>query len=232
MRIFNSKKSNLVLLRYPVRYWQDWLRVNTYRSYETNKIQACFKLSVPLDSAVARFNLVRAALTQELHAVKQFRGGHTLTRSEVSVSKKKVWRQKGTGRARAGSKSSPLWKGGGVFGPHRNQQIKSITINKKAWKAALECIIYNRRWNIMVIQGPWHTEGISHGLSDNFYDGFKQLSLLGLSQKSSVLAIIPNHIASTDTVSNPAYPFNVKIKSFSRLKCIDLLRADFVLLIF
>ena len=39
----------------------------------------------------------------------------TKRRSEVSASRRKPWRQKGTGRARAGRRSSPLWVGGGVY---------------------------------------------------------------------------------------------------------------------
>lgn len=59
------------------------------------------------------------------------------TRGEVSGGGKKPWRQKGTGRARAGSNRSPLWKGGGsVFGPKpRDYEIK---VPKKVRKLALK----------------------------------------------------------------------------------------------
>jgi large subunit ribosomal protein L4 len=60
----------------------------------------------------------------------------TKTRVEVSGSGAKPWRQKGTGRARAGSRRSPLWRGGGViFGPKpRNYSFK---LNRKVKKQAL-----------------------------------------------------------------------------------------------
>lgn len=60
----------------------------------------------------------------------------TKTRGEVAGSTKKPWRQKGTGRARVGTKRSPVWRHGGVtFGPH--QRDYSYTIPKKARRAAL-----------------------------------------------------------------------------------------------
>lgn len=61
----------------------------------------------------------------------------TKTRGEVSGGGKKPWRQKGTGRARAGSIRSPLWKGGGsVFGPQpRDYEVK---VPKKVRKLALK----------------------------------------------------------------------------------------------
>ena len=54
-----------------------------------------------------------------LHQARNRRGtASTRNRSQVTSSGRKAWRQKGTGRARAGARSSPIWRGGGViFGP-------------------------------------------------------------------------------------------------------------------
>nr|YP_009497109.1 ribosomal protein L4 [Psammoneis obaidii]AWT39822.1 ribosomal protein L4 [Psammoneis obaidii] len=75
----------------------------------------------------------------------------TKTRSEVRGGGKKPWRQKGTGRARAGSNRSPLWKGGGViFGPKPKKV--SLRLNKKERKLALQTLLYNKKKNILVIE--------------------------------------------------------------------------------
>jgi len=61
----------------------------------------------------------------------------TKTRSDVSGGGRKPWRQKGTGRARAGTSRSPLWKGGGtVFGPHPRGY--SYKVPRKVKRAALK----------------------------------------------------------------------------------------------
>jgi large subunit ribosomal protein L4 len=67
----------------------------------------------------------------------------TLGRSEVQASGRKPWRQKGTGNARSGSLSSPIWRGGGVaFGPKPRKW--NIRLNRKVRRKALAGILSER----------------------------------------------------------------------------------------
>ena len=75
----------------------------------------------------------------------------TKKRYEVSGGGKKPFRQKGTGRARAGSSRSPIWVGGGtVFGPDGNQNFK-IKQNKKEHKLALKSALTKQVNNLVVL---------------------------------------------------------------------------------
>src|SRR5689334_23308368 len=95
--------------------------------------------AVALDTEVfgQPFNgpLVHEVVIAELAARRQ--GTHaTKTRGMVSGGGQKPWRQKGTGRARAGTSRSPIWTGGGtVFGPSPRSYV--VKVNRKARKSAL-----------------------------------------------------------------------------------------------
>ncbi len=63
------------------------------------------------------------------------------TRSEVRHSTKKPWRQKGTGRARAGMTSSPLWRGGGRIFPNKADENFTQKLNRKMYRAGMASIL-------------------------------------------------------------------------------------------
>lgn len=75
------------------------------------------------------------------------------TRSEVSGGGKKPWKQKGTGRARAGTIRSPLWRGGGATFAAKPQD-HSQKVNKKMYRAALQVILSElaRQQRLVVVE--------------------------------------------------------------------------------
>ncbi len=122
---------------------------------------------------------------------------HTKTRGEVRGGGKKPWKQKGTGRARAGSIRSPLWRHGGVtFGPRSNRNW-SLKLNRKAAKQALFMALSDKvkenRFIILenfVLEQP-KTKEVNKILGlfkKNLEVGKKQLLLTGKEDKSLVRA--------------------------------------------
>jgi large subunit ribosomal protein L4 len=75
-----------------------------------------------------------------MRAARRSGSANTKTKAEVDLSGAKPWRQKGTGRARAGYKSSPIWRGGGVvFGPKPRDYSKKVSksLRRLAFRKAL-----------------------------------------------------------------------------------------------
>src|SRR3981189_1756219 len=75
-----------------------------------------------------------------MRAARRSGTANTKTKAEVDLSSAKPWRQKGTGRARAGYASSPIWRGGGVvFGPKPRDYSKKVskTTRRLAFQKAL-----------------------------------------------------------------------------------------------
>jgi large subunit ribosomal protein L4 len=93
------------------------------------------ELADSLFAAPVRTPLIHQAAMAQL-AARRVGTADTLTRGEVQGGGRKPWRQKGTGRARQGSRNSPQWRGGGVvFGPHPRDH--AVKVNAKVRRAAL-----------------------------------------------------------------------------------------------
>jgi large subunit ribosomal protein L4 len=116
--------------------------------------QGSDKGSATIDLRVAKEETAKAvvhrALVRQLANARQGTAC-TKTRSEVRGGGRKPWRQKGTGRARAGSTRSPLWRGGGViFGPKPRDYSQKM--NRKERRLALRTAFVNRMTDLIVVE--------------------------------------------------------------------------------
>ncbi len=96
--------------------------------------------------------LVHQAVVMQL-ASRRLGTHATKTRGMVRGGGRKPWRQKGTGRARAGSRRSPLWRGGGtIFGPHPRSY--AFTMPRKQRRLALKCVLTDKikNQNLIVLE--------------------------------------------------------------------------------
>lgn len=157
------------------------------------------------------------------HSSSQTQGTtSTKTRSEVRGGGRKPWRQKGTGRARAGSNRSPLWKGGGViFGPKPKKV--SLKLNKKERRLALQTLLYNKKNNIVLIEDL--ENGISAPKTKNFLK-ICQDCQINLDQK--VLVIVSKK--TTPLKLSTQNLKNVELISASNINTLSLLKAKQIVL--
>lgn len=143
----------------------------------------------------------------------------TKTRGLVSGGGKKPWKQKGTGRARAGSSRSPLWRGGGVtFGPLPRDY--SYSIPKKKARAALFAALSSKvqEGRLIILEelafAEAKTKSMVHLLGKLHLEG---RILLVVSQKEETLDRITRNLPS------------VKVLEVRQLNVYDLLLADALL---
>ena len=146
----------------------------------------------------------------------------TKTRSEVRGGGRKPWQQKGTGRARAGSNRSPLWKGGGViFGP-KPKKI-ALKLNKKERRLALQTLLYNKKNNVIIIEDLENTLLESKTKSflrmcENCNINSNQKVLLVVSKKTTPLKLATQNLK------------NVELILVSNLNTFSLLKAKQIIL--
>jgi len=111
------------------------------KTYDTNgKEVGQTRLPSEIFDVKVNSDLIHQVVTSQM-ANKRTVIAHTKDRAQVRGGGKKPWRQKGTGRARHGSRRSPLWKGGGVtFGPTKVRNFEK-KINKKMKRKAILMVL-------------------------------------------------------------------------------------------
>jgi large subunit ribosomal protein L4 len=110
--------------------------------------ETSFDLRVAKEKTAA--HIVHRALVRQMTNSRQGTTS-TKTRAEVRGGGRKPWRQKGTGRARAGSIRSPLWRGGGViFGP--KPRDFNVKMNRKERRLALRTAFIGRADDLIVVE--------------------------------------------------------------------------------
>lgn len=176
------------------------------------------KLNEEVFGVKTRPHLLHTAIVMQL---ANRRGGNAATKSKgfVRGGGKKPWRQKGTGRARAGSIRSPLWVGGGtIFGPQPRDY--SYRIPKKARRAALlsALSLKNSDGKIVVVEKLELTQAKTKLMA----------SALADLRVSSALIVIAQ---ADETVQRSARNLpNVKVLRVDGLNVYDLLRYEHLIL--
>lgn len=147
---------------------------------------------------------------------------HTKTRGEVRGGGRKPWKQKGTGRARAGSSRSPIWIGGGVtFGP-RNVRNFSQRMPQKMSQGAINIAITDKIKNKkLILIKDFEINKIS---TSSVYDIFSKLPI----EEGKILVILekinPNLELSLNNI-----PY-AKIIYAENINLLDLMKFDYVIM--
>jgi large subunit ribosomal protein L4 len=147
---------------------------------------------------------------------------HTKMMGEVAGSGKKPWKQKGTGRARAGSARSPLWRHGGItFGP-RNDRDYSLKMNRSEFRKALFTVLTDKvaSGKLVVVE---KIESLSK--TSALVKALEQFaSKTSLNKKR--LLILADHDKNLENAS--ANIPNTKVLTANNLNIVDLLNHDVI----
>lgn len=164
-------------------------------------------------------HLLHEAMTFQL-ARRRSGTASTKGRSEVRGGGHKPWRQKGTGRARAGTRNSPLWRGGGVtFGPKPRDH--SFKVNKKIRKQALKMALSSKYSdNQMVVVDGFGLSGIR---TRDFVE------ILDTFDIEKALVVIPERDEMVE-LSARNVPY-IKVLSSEGLNVYDILRYEHLILV-
>jgi large subunit ribosomal protein L4 len=174
-------------------------------------------LAETLFAAPVNESLIHQAVVRQM-AGRRLGTADTLTRGEVNGGGKKPWRQKGTGRARQGSKTAPHWAGGGVvFGPHPRSYEQKLP--SKMRRSALRGVLSAKQ-----------ADGAVRVVEGFELDEVKTKTVLarlgGWKAEGKVLVVLP---ARDETVERSCRNLQeVRVILADSLNVIDLLEADTV----
>jgi large subunit ribosomal protein L4 len=162
-------------------------------------------------------HIVHRALVRQMNNSRQGTVS-TKTRAEVRGGGRKPWRQKGTGRARAGSNRSPLWRGGGViFGPKPRDY--SVKMNRKERRLALRTALQGRVDDLVIVEG--FEDKFSRPKTRELLDA---ITRWGIDSNAKILLVIAER---QELVYLSARNLeNVKLVTAANLNIYDLLNAD------
>lgn len=151
---------------------------------------------------------------------RRSRTASTKTRSEVKGSRRKLWRQKGTGRARAGAASSPTRRGGGVaFGPIPSK--KRFNVPKKIRKAALRMALTDKvQSNRLVVVSDFNLAEIK---TSNFIQVMKNFEV----NKALIITEDKNENLEKSSKNVPW----VKVMRYQGINVSDILNYDHLFLV-
>lgn len=152
------------------------------------------------------------------------RRGHTgtrkqKTRADVRGGGAKPWRQKGTGRARAGSRSSPIWRGGGVIFAARPVK-RQVKLNRKMYRGAMRCLLSEliRQERLVAIAELPSAEGKTQKLASEL-------------EKHSSTNLVLVDASVDDSLAQAARNLShVEVLSVSELNPLSLMKCDQVLI--
>lgn len=163
--------------------------------------------------------VVHRALVRQLANARQGTVS-TKTRAEVRGGGRKPWRQKGTGRARAGSNRSPLWRGGGViFGPKPRDY--SVKMNRKERRLALRTAFQSRAEDMIVVQD--FADKLPRPKTKELVGA---LTRWGIEPGSKVLMIVGER--NENVYLSARNVENLRLISANNLNVFDLLHADYI----
>ncbi|KPQ40491.1 MAG: 50S ribosomal protein L4 [Phormidium sp.] len=180
--------------------------------------QASLDLNVAKEETAA--HIVHRALVRQMTNARQGTAS-SKTRAEVRGGGRKPWRQKGTGRARAGSIRSPLWRGGGViFGPKpRDYNLK---MNRKERRLALRTAFQSRCEDLIVVE-----EFAEEFPRPKTQDLAAALKRWGVESEQKALLILPEL---PDNIYLSARNLErLKVITATNLNVYDLLHADTII---